>query len=116
MLFLHIIADYNLQGWLATAKQKSFWEQNAPEKLYKNDYICALVTHSFFWTVMCMGPIFFKTNFQIDSFLFIMIIFHTAMHAGVDHKKANLKLISLVEDQCYHFAQIVAMVMIYMLY
>ena len=39
MIFLHIIADYNLQGWLATAKTKDFWEQNAPEKMYKKDYI-----------------------------------------------------------------------------
>ena len=35
MIFLHIIADYNLQGWLASAKQKSYWEEYAPSELYK---------------------------------------------------------------------------------
>ena len=37
MIFLHIVDDYYLQGWLASAKQKSYWEQNAPDKLYKYD-------------------------------------------------------------------------------
>ena len=42
MIFLHIVDDYYLQGWLASAKQKSYWEQNAPDELYKHDYIMAL--------------------------------------------------------------------------
>ena len=42
MLFCHIVDDYYLQGWLASAKQKSWWKKNAPDKLYKNDYIMAL--------------------------------------------------------------------------
>lgn len=29
MLFCHIVDDYYLQGWLASAKQKSWWEKNA---------------------------------------------------------------------------------------
>lgn len=35
MIFCHIIDDYNLQGWLASAKQKEWWKKNAPEKLYE---------------------------------------------------------------------------------
>ena len=31
MILGHLIADYLLQGWLAKAKAKSYWE-NAPEK------------------------------------------------------------------------------------
>ena len=38
MIFCHIVDDYYLQGWLASAKQKSWWETNAPDELYKNDY------------------------------------------------------------------------------
>lgn len=30
MIFLHIIDDYKLQGWLASAKQKKYWKENAP--------------------------------------------------------------------------------------
>ena len=54
MLFCHIVDDYYLQGWLASAKQKSWWEKNAPDKLYKNDYIMALCEHAFSWTFMIM--------------------------------------------------------------
>ena len=38
MLFAHIVDDYYLQGWLASVKQKKWWEKNAPDKLYKFDY------------------------------------------------------------------------------
>ena len=39
MIFLHIIDDYVLQApCLCDLKQKSFWEKNAPAKLYENDY------------------------------------------------------------------------------
>ena len=31
MILGHLIADFPLQGWLAQAKAKSYWE-NAPEK------------------------------------------------------------------------------------
>ena len=31
MIFCHIVDDYYLQGWLASAKQKVFWKENAPE-------------------------------------------------------------------------------------
>ena len=42
MLFCHIVDDYYLQGWLASAKQKGWWRKNSPELLYKNDYVMAL--------------------------------------------------------------------------
>jgi hypothetical protein len=54
ILFCHIVDDYYLQGWLASAKQKSWWEKNAPDNLYKNDYIMALCEHAFSWTFMIM--------------------------------------------------------------
>ena len=57
MIFLHVVDDYYLQGILAQLKQKSWWEKNAPDPLYKNDYKVALVTHAFSWTFMIMLPI-----------------------------------------------------------
>ena len=56
MIFCHIVDDYYLQGWLASAKQKSWWEKNAPGKLYKYDYLAALFMHSFSWSFMIMLP------------------------------------------------------------
>ena len=42
MLYCHILDDFCLQGILASLKQKSWWEENYPNKLYKYDYIISL--------------------------------------------------------------------------
>lgn len=57
MLFCHIIDDYYLQGWLATGKQKDWWKSNAPDELYRYDYIIALVEHAFSWTCTIHIPV-----------------------------------------------------------
>ena len=112
MIFLHIVDDYYLQGWLASAKQKSYWEQNAPDKLYKHDYIMALFMHSFSWAFMIMlvpsvYTLITTTNINNVS-LAIALVFLTnlCIHMVVDNLKANLKKINLVQDQLNHLAQI----------
>lgn len=107
MVFFHVIADYNLQGWLATAKQKSYWEKEAPDKLYKYDYICALIMHSIGWTFMVMLPIAYINHFSIDIWFVIAFVLNIAAHAVVDDLKANKKKINLWQDQIIHMLQIV---------
>ena len=107
MIFCHIIADYNLQGWLASAKQKSYWEKNAPDKMYKHDYICALIMHSFSWTFMIMLPLMYAVGFKVNSFLLFLFISNVIMHAITDNFKANTKVINLWQDQSIHMYQIV---------
>ena len=106
MIFCHIITDYNLQGWLASAKQKSYWEKNAPDEMYKHDYICALVMHSFSWTFMIMLPLMYAVDFKVDSFLLFLFVINILMHAIVDDLKANDKCINLWQDQLIHMCQI----------
>ena len=106
MLFFHVVADYNLQGWLASAKQKSYWQENAPDKLYKHDYIMALIMHSISWTFMVMLPIAYVNQFNIGIGFVGMFIANVAIHAVVDHLKANMKLINLWHDQLMHICQI----------
>lgn len=106
MIFFHIIADYNLQGWLASAKQKSYWEKEAPDELYKHDYIAALITHSFCWSFMIMLPVAYFYHFDIKYWFVILLAVNTALHAFVDHAKANWKFINLWQDQLVHIAQI----------
>ena len=115
MIFLHIVADYNLQGWLASAKQKSYWKEHAPNELYKNDYIMALFMHSFQWTFMIMLPILFLLNFEIGADFILWFVFNVSLHMYVDHLKANMKIINLVEDQLIHILQIVITVGIFIL-
>lgn len=107
MIFMHIVDDYYLQGWLSSAKQKKYWEENAPEKLYKYDYIWALIMHSFSWAFMIMLPIAFIKGFNIDIAFFIVFVNNVMIHAVVDDLKANKRKINLWTDQIIHFCQIV---------
>ena len=107
MLFFHVVADYNLQGWLASAKQKSYWEENAPDELYRSDYVCALLMQSLSWTFMIMLPIAIYNGFVINVIFAIMFSLNVITHALVDNLKANKKCINLWTDQVFHLVQIV---------
>lgn len=109
MIFCHIVDDYYLQGWLASAKQKSWWEKNAPEKLYRNDYIMALFMHSFSWSFMIMIPIIaylLIDGTRLQEWLVIPYCMNMAIHCIVDDLKANKRRTNLIQDQCIHLGQI----------
>lgn len=108
MIFFHILDDYVLQGWLASAKQKDWWKKNAPEKLYECDWACALIMHSLSWSFMIMLPIAIAQGFCINNSFIYYFMWNAGMHAWVDHQKANRKTINLWLDQVLHIAQIVA--------
>ena len=114
MLFLHLVADYNLQGILASMKQKSYWDGvNADtDGKYKNDYIIALIEHAFVWTFMIMLPytIFvFKnyTNLKYHIIYVVLFMLNWVIHTYVDDLKANKMKINLVADQLIHVVQII---------
>ena len=117
MLFLHIIDDYYLQGILAKLKQESFWVKNAKTatdvhrlyKLYKYDYIMALIEHSFSWTFMIMLPVTYLmlVNNQFSIFYIIVFVLNMAIHGITDHLKANLYAINLITDQSIHIFQVI---------
>ena len=115
MIFCHIVDDYYLQGKLASFKQKSWWQENAPEQLYKYDYIVALMMHSFSWAFMIMLPVAVSQEFQIGSAFMAMFIINTVVHAIVDDLKANKRKINLVTDQLIHIGQIIVTFIICML-
>lgn len=107
MIFLHIIDDYKLQGILASMKQKKWWEeQKEYKKLYRHDYIPALIEHSFSWTFMIMLPIAFVLHFNIGWWSIAYIV-NMVVHAFVDNLKANKFKINLAIDQTIHLVQIV---------
>lgn len=107
MVFCHIVDDYYLQGKLALFKQRSWWQENAPDEMYKHDYIVALMMHSFSWAFMVMMPIAVSQEFQIEAVFVTMFIINTAIHAIVDDLKANKGKINLVTDQSIHICQII---------
>lgn len=111
MIFCHIIADYNLQGILASMKQKKWWEANAPEDMYKQDYKVALFMHSFSWTfmVLLVPTIYLLLTNHNDTISFIIFLFisNLGIHYEIDDMKANKHWINLVADQAIHIMQIV---------
>ena len=109
MLFMHVLDDYGLQApCLCNLKQKSFWEKNASDEQYKKDYIIALIMHALSWSFMIMLPCAFALNFNVGFGFAFWLIFNTALHATVDHIKANVKVINLWVDQSCHLVQIAA--------
>ena len=108
MIFLHIVDDYKLQaGVLNNLKQKKFWEENAPDELYKYDYIWELIMHSFSWSFMIMLPFAFILSFKINMPFIIMFLFNLITHAVIDDLKANRHAINLIQDQIFHIIQII---------
>lgn len=107
MIFCHIVDDYYLQGWLCSAKQKKYWEENAPDKMYKFDYIWALIMHSFSWSFMIMLPIAYSLSFAVSVSFLIVFLLNVMVHGVTDDLKANKKKINLWQDQIVHLAQIV---------
>lgn len=112
MLFLHIVDDYYSQGILAQLKQRDWWKYNASDSKYANDYIMALIEHGFSWTFMIHIPFFIMTfyhGYQIHwYFPLFTFLYNWFCHSLVDHMKANLKCINLIEDQIIHIIQIIA--------
>ena len=115
MIFCHIVDDYYLQGWLASAKQKKWWEENAPQKLYNHDYIMALIMHSMSWSFMIMLPIAISMSFNVSMLFVIVFILNAVIHALVDNLKANKLQISLITDQLIHLSQIFATATIFII-
>ena len=108
MLFLHILADYNLQGILASMKQKEWWintyKVNINKTKYRYDYKVALFAHGFMWSfIVCLPFLFYK----LDLAFIIVVTINTIIHDIVDDLKANKKKINLIQDQRFHFYQII---------
>lgn len=107
MIFCHIVDDYYLQGWLASAKQKTWWEKNAPDEMYKNDYKTALLMHSFSWSFMIMLPLAIYCVVVNHPIPAVWYPINMLIHYYVDDLKANKKKINLIQDQRIHIGQIV---------
>ena len=119
MIFCHVVDDYYLQGWLASAKQKKWWEENVPDSIYKNDYKVALLVHSFSWAFSINLPVlvyalFFRLLPTIILPYFILLIANIIIHYIVDNLKANKLKINLITDQNIHLFQVLISWAVYM--
>lgn len=108
MVFCHIVDDYYLQavGPLASMKQRKWWDENYPQKMYKYDYLVALLMHSLSWAFMVMLPISFYLSWDIGTKFVVLFVTNTLLHAFIDNAKANWLAINLIVDQSLHMLQI----------
>lgn len=110
MIWCHIIDDYVLQGILAKMKQRKWWKENAPDRLYENDWWIALFEHAFSWSFSITIPLFILIFVRPDlinvNLLPYFYVINTIIHGIVDHMKCNMFRINLMTDQCIHLLQI----------
>lgn len=110
MLFCHIVDDYYLQGILASMKQRKWWRDNAPDQMYQYDWVIALLEHAFSWAFIVHLPLLlyrYLGLIEYSGFVFLAsFTINWIIHAVVDHLKANLFKISLIQDQVFHICQI----------
>lgn len=114
MIFLHMFADYNLQGILASMKQISWWkeackpyginEDDFEKSKYSKDYIVGLLCHSYVWGTLIMLPILYV--YSLSTLTLIFLIVNIFLHAYIDDLKANKFKLNLVQDQLLHLLQI----------
>lgn len=107
MIELHIVDDYYLQGILAKMKQKKWWNENAPQVLYRYDYVVALIAHSFSWSFFVTLPVVIYSSCVVSEPLVFVFVLNMIIHALVDDLKANKLKINLALDQTVHILQIV---------
>lgn len=109
MFFMHIVDDYYLQGVLAKMKQRQWWLDNAPKRMYRHDYHMALWEHAFSWTFMIMLiPMLYHLYYKdIQIWYIALYVVNTIVHMCVDNLKANRGKINLIQDQSIHFIQII---------
>lgn len=105
MIFMHIIADFVLQGIMAELKQKKTYEPYG--EFYGNDWMGALFMHSFMWSFMVMLPWAYVMEFNIGLSFMVILFVNTAVHAIIDHAKCNMFKINLITDQSLHVFQII---------
>ena len=108
MIFCHIIDDFVLQApSLCNLKQKLWWKNNAPDHLYRNDYIIGLIMHSISWSFMIMLPISIYRDLNIGNTFILLLIYNAGIHGIIDNYKANKYKINLIVDQIAHVLQII---------
>lgn len=112
MVFCHIVDDYYLQGWLSSAKQRKWWQENAPQKMYRHDYLVALLMHSMSWSFLIMLPLAIAMSFNVSGLFLAVYMTNVIVHAFTDNAKANWLKINLIADQSIHMIQIVATALI----
>lgn len=116
MFLLHFFADFNLQigAGLDKFKQKKWWKDQIDKeksvesmtrslRMYRHDYLCGLVCHGLYWSLVVCLPLLLVGGCAYAANALIQGL----IHASIDHEKANKFKMNLIEDQIIHAVQII---------
>ena len=113
-MLLHLIADFTLQGCLASLKQKRWWDaqlekHNMTDKaeFYKHDYIAGLIVHSMMWSLVTFLPLMLVVS---PGKFTSIVVMNMLWHAYIDNEKANALSVNLITDQLSHLLQVMCTV------
>ena len=108
MFFLHVLAEFNLQGMMEEMKRKDFWKKY--DRKYQFDYTIVLIGHSFQWAFVLHLPIIIYciVTKELETYCNFSIVANTFIHAIIDTSKENDKRLNLIQDQFCHILQIIA--------
>lgn len=109
MFFMHVVADFNLQGIMASMKQKTWWQKQEgyDEEDNGNDYKFPLFWHSLQWSFCVMLPLFVANGLKVGFVGLIFFCLNIWLHYTVDNLKANQHFLNLIDDQTIHIVQII---------
>ena len=102
MILGHLVSDYTLQGWLAEAKQIAWWRKQTDDPKNRHDWLAGLVCHSLYWSLLTFLPLYGYAEWAW------IVVTNAALHAVIDHAKANMRIINLWQDQLMHLIQILS--------
>lgn len=115
IIFLHVFADFNMQGIMAQMKSKDYWKKY--DKKYQFDYVMPLIGHSFQWSFMVNLPMTIAAIYTeadcLEMFVCMSIVFNTILHTIIDTWKANDHKTTLIKDQFYHTLQLILLWAVY---
>lgn len=123
MFLLHFFADFNLQigSGMDKFKQRKWWSDQLPNntverdrylifKKYRYDYLCGLVCHGLYWSLIVCLPILLAGGFWYA----LNSLAHGAIHVFVDDAKANRMKLNLWQDQAIHALQVLLVWFVWM--
>ena len=106
MVALHTIEDFHVQGIMAQMKQRSWWVNNAPSPKYRYDHLPVILLHGLEWAVFVSLPLMWASDWSLPDWFCALIAAMGLVHSVIDHLKANMLKINLVQGQALHMVQI----------
>lgn len=104
MIFIHFLYETVSTNYLYKFKDMSSWNN---KKMYKNDYICFIITDAYLWSFIILLPIIINIDYQITWASVMGLILNGILRSLIEELRINKKLINNITSQLCYIFQIV---------